>query len=306
MKVRVLGSSRARRAIFAVVGIVALAAAAVAQGQLRFINDITMVGGGVTLWDPDNEYNTYETECEKGANTGYTPVSDGQYGGTSDSDTEYKADDAFDGGLMLQVNGERFRDPDGIGNWKNRSLRVSDNVGGFNVVRVEAGLRHTATLRDLIAIENPTGAGHTAHVVLNTNYGSDGSTELRRSSADPEHKLTKADRWIVTTDETANPTGDPPVTLVFSGPNAPGIDKVLAGPGGSGPGTEPECATVQFNTNVPAHGTRWLMFFAEMHAPVKQEAAFQAAQKFNNPRQHPGLTQDVPNGVLNRILNWDL
>jgi len=105
-------------------------------------------------------------------------------------------------------------------------------------------------MRNLVELTNPTGGGKSAKLTLSSNLGSDGSTQVRRSSANPHDELTKADRWVVTTDSTTDPTGDPPVTHVFSGPSAPGIDKVVEQPGGGS-----DCIEVNFNVNVPAHTT---------------------------------------------------
>jgi len=257
------------------------------------IDSVTLhSGGGAASWDPD----PLGFGCLA---SGYSPVEDGSFnnGVTTHSD-------GFDGGLVLHVFSKTagyvpFRDGDGQGDHVGESLTVGPrNVVGLRIVETDTGLAGPATLRALVKLTNPTNHKLTRVVSLCSNLGSDSNTGIRASSTG-DHKFTRGDRWVVTSDSATTPS-DPPVTHVFSGKGALHVTKTgLCAPGG-----QSDCVGQQMRLTLGAHKTRYLLFYAEMH--FTNGDAIAAVSKYNNKHLTPGLLAGLSQTVRNRILNWDL
>jgi hypothetical protein len=63
--------------------------------------------------------------------------------------------------------------------------------------------------------------------------------------------------------------------------------------------------TIEMRIRVPAHSTRYLLFFTEM-TDNSNDTALLSAQKFNNVGQGSPLLNGIRPGVRNNILNWNL
>ncbi len=282
---------RKGRARLAVVGAVAIAIGLASQqaivAGMTAIGGVTLAGGGGSLWDPEVGF----ISC--GVGPGYVPVADGSMDNS----------DAFDGGLNLSVNGTFFNVPDASGNLNGQQLTVGPrSLDGLRVSRIDRALGTSPTLRDLVKFRNPTSGGIAATIVLDTNLGANSATVVRSSSGDTT--FTKADRWVLTDDEATDPT----VTHVYYGKQA--MEKIVGvqeAPGGV-PGND--CIRVKFKITVPAGGTRYLLFFLQMHDSTDQGAGYVAskndAQKFNDPRLNENLLVGISGHTKAKVMNWDL
>jgi len=168
----------------------------------------------------------------------------------------------------------------------------------MRIVRIDAGLAGPPTLRSLVKLTNPTSHKLTRLVSICSNLGSDDQTGIRASS-DGNHKFTRADRWVITSDDATTP-GDPVVTHVFSGKGT----RRVAKSGVCAPGGQSDCAGQQMRLTLGAHKTRYLLFFAEMH--FTNGPAIMDVSTYNNKNLTAALRSGLSQTVRNRILNWDL
>jgi hypothetical protein len=270
-------------AISAVVATVLMAGVASAVP----IDDVVLDGAGPTEWDPEDRD---VTSCLADQRDGFTPVNDGNFDGNSD---------AFDDGLILSVNRVAFRDPDNNGQLSGEQLKVGPgSTAGVRVTRTEKALQGSPTLRSLIALQNRRDSGRGVRIQWDSNLGSDGSEEVRGSSNGNTTAET-SDRWIVTSDNAADPTGDPPLVFALWGPGARSkTGKIIQAPGDG-------CFTIQMRARIPANSTRYLLFFTEM-TDDSNATALLSAQKFDNVGPNSPLLNGVGPSVRDRILNWNL
>jgi hypothetical protein len=134
--------------------------------------------------------------------------------------------DAFDDAGMVRIGDEYFAAPGGTNapvDLTGTTLQTpSGPLGGLNVSVQWQGAASAPVVRELVALQNPTGAAIAQQVRIDTGYGSDSSTYLWGSSSGDE-TWTTADRWITTADDNTPFTPplsgyDPPVTSVWYGP----------------------------------------------------------------------------------------
>lgn len=260
--------------------------------------DTQALTGANATWDVSNpfDYGTGGAPCTS-ATGGFTPVEDGSYASSTD---------AFDAGLYLNVGGKIFTDKDGNGIRAGQQLTAGPTkMSGLQVTRIERALSTSPTLRSLVRLKNGSAGNITVTVFWDSAMGSDGSGATRSSSATPFDQMTAADRWVVASDSATAPS-DPPVTWVFYGTGRPQVKvgAVRSAPE-STPTTDDDCVVVRYKVTVPAHTTRYLMFFTEMHDPANPTSAINAAYKFNTVRVGKPLMVGIPQSVASKILNWD-
>jgi hypothetical protein len=271
------------------VGVIGLATAAllalaqVAVATVVPIDGTVLTGGGSTSWDPLTDDGGLSSP------TGYSPVDDGAIGAQTD---------AFDGGLVLIVDGVPFDDPDGNGNLVGQSLTVGPiTLHGVKVSRTDAALQTSPTLRSLIKFTNTRNAAQTLQVYLDSDLGSDGSGAIRATSTG-DLKVTTADRWFVTSDDATTPS-DPAVTFVTYGAGA-----VAARADSPFYGADTEAVLTHWSVRIPGNSTRYLLTYTELHAT--NESAISAAPKYNKRGLNAALLTNISLSVRTRILNWDL
>ena len=265
-----------------------LAVAAAAYAASVVINDTDLTGGGNTTWDPSN--NTYA--CTNPPVDGFVPVSDG-------STTSPTRDDAFDDALALFIKQRWFRDPNGNGNKQGQQLKVGPKrTGGLKVSETETALQTSPTLRVLQKFKNTKDRPVRRTVNLETQLGSDEATTIDASS-NGNTTWSRTDRWLVTHEEPFGATSDPVVTQVWYGKQAEKPDDV------ENTDSEPDCFLSKFKIRVPAHKTRYLMFFLEMNKDSIADAVAKTA-KFNNRQLTNNLRAGLSDRIEQRILNWDL
>ena len=290
------------------ISLIAALAAAVLFGGTAYahpIDDDVLAGAEGTRWDSQGNY-TYGTEggpCTGVDGTtqevGYTPADDG---------SNNFGDDAFDGGLYLMVNGDAFGD--GIENATLTALGDQRNVGpqtkaGLVITRMDRALRSSPTLRTLVKFTNNGATKKTVNIVWDSAMGADGF-EGTRASSSGDLTQTTADRWIVTSDNATTPE-DAPVLFVYYGKNAPTkVSNVVFAPEDPDPinGIGAACVAVRYSLSVPAHSTRYLLWFTELGQG--NDDAIAQAVKYNTRALTPKLLVGISAAVKSQIVNWDL
>jgi hypothetical protein len=274
--------NEARRVLIpALVALSVLIAAGVAQAVTRDINDSGLFGAG-RAWDFTNDAGVF------------SPVDDGVlFAGRL-------GPDAFDGGLIVRVNGTDFVDGDGEGDFNTTTNAFAvgpDPTGALTVARTEVA--KGPYLRSLIRLRNPSASPFTGTITWYSNVGADGA-EVTQASSSGDQSFTAADRWVVSSEPGANGFGDDPtVSFVLYGTGArERVDTVINGPGDGE-------ITVDFeNLTIPGNGTRYLLFYTEMSA--SPQVATNAATKYNPRRLSPALLEGISRAARNQTLNWDL
>lgn len=207
--------------------------------------------------------------------------------------------DAYDSGLTFKVNGSYYA-TNGTFSLTGRSATGSTvNMGGLNVSVQYYADANTPTLRTLINLSN-TGntAYHNAQIRLQTNNGSDGGTQIIRTS-DGNTSFTAGDRWVITDD---SPTGgDPTNTHVLFGkgglaPSGVGLSVFNAA------GTEGILA--DFLLDIAAGETRSLLFFNQIHTTAAN--ALSDVGVFDSLSANHSLLGGLSTNQLSHIANWNL
>jgi hypothetical protein len=276
------------RIALVVVTTATVAIAAVALAVATPIDDVELeAAGGDAVFDAEN----YSDDC---GSTGdgecyFTPIDDGS--GFGDGD-------AFDGGLALTVDGQGFVDPDDNGDLTDEQLTVGPvTLAGLKVTRTERGLPGSPTLRTLIKLKNTKKKVLRRSVSLISDLGSDNETRVLRSSSG-DSGFSKADRWIVTTDDPTSPS-DPPVTSVFYGKGKPRA-KLVSGSAIQGIDT----LAAGFDVRLKRRASGYLLLFTELSDETADAIAGTA--EFNRRKLNGDLKGDLSKKVQKKILNWDL
>jgi len=160
-------------------------------------------------------------------------------------------------------------------------------------------------VRVLVALTNPSAGDIAANVERRTFLN--GSVSSIRSTSSGDEIATNDDRWIVTSDNAANPPNYPVVTSVGFGPGV-----VTATP--SSTSVSSSRVELGFPITVPAGQTRALMFFTGLDNLVggvgggTNEAAVASAALFDdsNVFEMEGLLADFAGVQPSEVLNWAL
>jgi hypothetical protein len=275
-------------------------AASVAQARSLVPLDGQTLTGANASWDTRSNFDYGDENgapCTATATAGFSPVEDGSY---------LTASDAFDGGLFLNVGGSIFDDADGNGRLAGQQLTAGPTeMSGLQVTRIERALSTSPTLRSLVRFKNPSAKAIKATVMWDSALGSDGSGATRTSSTAPLDSMTVADRWVISSDDPTAPS-DAPVTFVLFGAGRPLVTpgRVVEAPEAT-PALDYDCVVVRYKVLVPAHTTRYLLFFTELHDPTNMTSAFNGARKFNKVKVGKPVMVGISNSVASKILNWD-
>lgn len=274
---------RAAATLLAMLMVMAVALPGSAR-TLDLDDGFTLVGPGPTYWDFEDD----DSGCE--TSSGFTPVSDGEFGDQSD---------AFDGGLVVAVDGTAFADGDGIAQLSDdgRTVRVSGTrVDGIQVSRVETVLSTSPTLRSVIRLRNTGDEAKRVTVMWDSNLGSDSSEEVRASSSgDTSYNLN--DRWAVSSDSSSDPS-DPVLTFALFGEGALRQTDEIVNNFGDG------CFTVEYRVRVPAHSKRFLIMFTRMNGTNAR--AIKTATDFDGVEATHVLLDGLAARVTSRTVNWNL
>jgi hypothetical protein len=272
----------------ALVALCVFVAVGVAQAVTREIDGFGLAAGG-RGWD----FEPTDAACI--LDPGFAPVEDGTLA------TGRLGDDAFDGGLLVGVDGTGFVDGDGQGDLKKKAKAFAfavgpDSTGALTVARTEVAKGHY--LRSLIRLTNPSASPFTGTISWDSDLGSDGD-EVTQASSSGDRSFTDADRWVVSSEPGANAwEDDPTLTFVLYGKGARARDTVVDGPGSN-------CLTVNFESlQIPGNATRYLLFYTEMSAHPR--VARRAARKYDDRGLSSRLLEGISRKVRAQILNWDL
>jgi hypothetical protein len=247
------------------------------------IDTVALDGSNSSIWDPTNT----SDGCLDDDTAAYSAVDDGSIGALSD---------AFDGGLILIVDGKRFVDGDDTGELVGESLTTGPmTVHGVRVVRTDRAIG--TALRTLVKLTNTRAVGQSFPIAMDSDLGSDGSGGIRASS-DGNLSVTSADRWFITSDDATTP-GDPVLTFVSHG-------KGQVRSRGDSPrfGDGTECVITHWWVTVPAHSVRYLLVITEMSET--NASAIGKAARFDNPRLNSTLLAGIGPATRAKVLNWDL
>ena len=224
----------------------------------------------------------------------YTPA----FFGWSFAGNHYSS--GFDGGAnMLGVSGTGWEPDTNTATFKPKSNTLvvgPAEAGGLQVTRFERA--HGGWLRSLIKLENTSESGVT-DVPITWDNQPDGTTIRQTSDGDVEFEA--GDRWLIASGSGPAADNDQgPVGLALYGKGSP-----EATPG------EPindlvdeSCATVEFEIDVPANSSRYLLFYADMEPTLKKQK--QAAEGWDRKGLTDELLSGISQGVRSKILNWDL
>jgi hypothetical protein len=242
-------------------------------------------GGGDAIFDMENDLDT----CFAGSETPGFGIDDGSAFGDSD---------AFDGGLVLWVNGVPFVDGDDEGDLVGDKLTVGpESLGAVNVRRIETALPGSPTLRTLIELKNTKKKKKTTlNLTIDSDLGSDSDTSVRETSSG-DAAFTARDRWVVTSDDAAD-AGDPPVTEALFGKGK--VTRLAHGL----VGIEEECFVAGFNVTVPGKAKRYLLLFTELSDT--NASAISGAAKFNKKKLSGALKSGLKKSVRKKVVNWDI
>jgi hypothetical protein len=216
--------------------------------------------------------------------------------GIDDGDA-FGDNDAFDGGVVLWVNGIPFVDGDGEGDLVGDELRVGpESFSGVNVRRIDRGLAGSPTLRTLIELKNTKKKARTVNLTIDSDLGSDGSTGVRETSSGDSF-FSARDRWVVSSDSPTD-AGDPPVTEALFGKGR--VTRLAHGL----VGIEEECFVAGFNVAVPGKAKRYLLLFTELSDT--NASAIAGAAKFNKKKLSGALKSGLKKSVRKKVVNWDI
>jgi hypothetical protein len=259
------------------------------------IDNVELNGGDNSVFDPDND-EPGNNDCLRADRldvTAYTPVDDGFTDVSSD---------AYDGGMILYVNGGTFRDGNDQGNETGEQLKVGPSrLGRVLVSRTDRALATSPTLRDLITFKNPTRRAKTLQILIENDYGADGTEVVRATSTAPDLSFQTNDRWLLVADDATNPS-DALITNAWFGR---GADERLVNVTNDIPNGD-SCVGVTYRIRIPARTTKYLLLFAQVHDATAFTTARNRAQVFDRNRLPARFLVDLRPRVRNNVLNWNL
>jgi hypothetical protein len=181
-------------------------------------------------------------------------------------------------------------------------------MNGVRITRIERALQTSPTLRSLVKFRNPSNQNRRLRIVWDSAMGADTEEETRASMAPPNLVHTRADGWITTSDDADNgDLSDPPVVFSFFGRGASErVTRVIYAAEDPDPtnGIGEACIAVRYRIMIPAHSTRYMLFFTDM--ALDNGDARSQANKFDHQGLGRKLLRDIGPSVRNKVLNWDL
>jgi hypothetical protein len=185
-----------------------------------------------------------------------------------------------------------------VGTRTNTLAFAEATVAGLEVSARFTGFADSPTLRLVYALRNATASDVSVTARVGGNFGSDGSTTIQATSSG-DATFDTADRGLVTSDA-SDPTTpvDPVNTSVFFGPGAMVIPSAAS--------LSSDDFTVDFPVTVPGNATRYLVFFAQMHALNGEAVAAASTFDTNAAVEAAGLLGGLTAEVRGQVLNWAL
>ena len=213
-------------------------------------------GGGAT-WAVYDSFGTTNGLPSGGSCT--TNVGNGNGASVSDASISGQGD-AFDFGVMMWIG--RTQVGGTLTKTGNSVQFNSVSISGLDVQLKYDALQTSPTLRSYLTMTNPSDQDIIVSFDYANNFGSDGSTQVMRTSSG-DLSYTPDNSWIVTDDSSTDPAN----LSVFYGPgstlDAPDHVSQTVWEDQKG-GTEG--VRVRYDSvTIPAQSTRALIFFQEMH-----------------------------------------
>lgn len=231
-----------------------------------------------------------------GSNPCYFGISEAELGAQSD---------AFDGALLVAVNGTPFRNPDATVDLTGTTV-TSDVVaiGTLNTqVQYYFDAPNTA-VRAVYSFTNTAGADQVANVLIESNLGSDGNTR-NIGTSNGDLVVQPTDTWVSTDDQ----GGGGPKLLPNGGPSDPALTFVRYSAGASvQPNARPNDSFDEiresYTVNVPANSTRRIMYIIKPNAT--EAAAIAAGPTLDSlpELQAAGLLAGLDATQQSELANW--
>lgn len=276
----IIGSRRARRLGAALAGLVVAAGPLVtaSPASAAITTDAAVIGNDLAHWDIDT-------------GDSYLTVTDASL------DPEgVDRGDAFDDASIISINGT-FVNPsafqlDGFG------TEGSDSIDGLDVSVSYFAFPDWAILRNVVTLHNPSGSTISPTVRFDNNWGSDSGT-VTIGSGSGDQTFDTGDQWLVTSDDTTNPS-DPVNTTVFFGPGSPAETPTAVSDSVSVGCCASNGASADFDVDVPAGETVFLVFYHVLSASNSEGLDW--GDSFEGTLNSE-LTCGIPD--LGAVLNWD-
>lgn len=181
-------------------------------------------------------------------------------------------------------------------------------LGPLNVSLQHRTMQDANRLRSTYTFANPSDAPVTHHYEMRSNLGSGPSTGVRGTSSG-DTTWAPADRWLVTSDAAASAQlGGAALTTALYGPGAGVLAPSTVSFSCAGPDPDPHQGhqVTGWDVTVPAHASRSLVFFSELHDT--NEGAVTAAASTYDPTTFTTspIFSDLSAAEKSGILNWDL
>ncbi len=242
--------------------------------------------------------------------------------------------DAFDDAGLVNVDGSYFTVPGALNgpvDLTDATLQTPAAATGPVApqpldVSVQWQGAGPGTIRELVSLTNTGASDFEQEIVIETNLGSDGMTTLQASSTGDISGYPTNARWFATSQGDTDPTGDPTIVSVATGPGtvqSPGtIAECPVDPGptaatkkadsaetpptdvvATGTPLDTDDFTYRYNVTIPAGQTRYLMVFWSLHETIAEAVAAGPAWD-----TYPTAGSDALAGItpeqLPLIVNW--
>jgi hypothetical protein len=211
--------------------------------------------------------------------------------------------DAFDNGLTVFVNNQRYVSPDTVDLTGTTLTSGPVTLADLNTSVQYYVSPTNATLRTFISLNNPTTNSITVPVTVATNLGSDTLTQIINTSSG-DTTFTTSDSYIIT-DDSSSDFSDPTVTsLVAAGSGSPRAqpsavsNTVFADSGTQG-------VLVTYDVTVPAGQTRSVLLFNQLNATPTEATADVGVFNDNTTLAATDFLAGLSQADLATVVNFD-
>jgi hypothetical protein len=208
--------------------------------------------------------------------------------------------DAFDGALVMAVNGTVFQNPDGTVDLNGTTV-TSDavNIGGLST-QVQFFFEPTQNaVRAIYSFTNTTAGTLPANVLIDNNLGSDSNTAIE-ATADGDTTIEPGDSWFATSDagvDLRGGIGDPALTWIRHGQGAAVITNAQ-------PFTTTGGFHESYTLSIPAGATQRLMYIVKLSETVAASTAAGPAMDSLTELQGLGLLAGLGATEQAQLINW--
>ena len=213
--------------------------------------------------------------------------------------------DAYDGGFRMSVNGTVFQTPSNIVDLTGTVVTSPIVVmSGLNARVQYKFMTGSQVVRVLATFDNPTAGSITVPIQMDTNYGSDGSTQVQATSSG-DLIVGSSDTWFVTSEGT--PSTDPVMTTAWGSAGAALAASSVTPSTFDCAGTQG--VSVVHSLTIPAGQSRALMYFGGLGGITAADNAIPSAVAnaplFNALSGMPNeWLSDLDGTTISRVVNW--